>query len=434
MFIIKKPNNHKEGIEMKKISLILLVLALSALAMADGIPGFHQGNVKSVFDAAKSKKQIVMVDFFTTWCGPCKLIEANIYRHESFLPYTNKMVTYKIDAEKGEGIELAKKYKVRAYPSVIFMDADGNEIERVIGYNPDRVKYLKELDRIIEGKDVPSVWVKNFEAKKTLDLANRLSDYYKYFDTEKTDYYLQEALKMDPNAKDPKTRMSLAVQIGNMFGKNPEQAAKSSEEFLAKYPVDEAYFQVAGLYAFSLKKKDINKAWDIISNAYNKADNDQKQQLSYYYADIKKAAGKSNKTDDLATIKTMDLKTTYGATEAAKLYAQYLETEKAKQTLLGWLKANPNASLSDLNSVGWTAYELKLAQKEFADAMMKKWETTPENERDSYSADTIANLCHDCGEKINAVKYGQIAYDLTPEGTSSKKEMKENLDRYKSGK
>ena len=419
---------------MKKSVALFVLIVSSCFLFADPIPGFHQGDVKSVFDAAKSKKQIVMIDFFTTWCGPCKLIEANIYRHESFLDYTKKMVAFKIDAEKGEGIDLAAKYNVKVYPSVIFMDADGNEIERVIGYNPDRENYLKQLDRILAGKDVPTVWEKNFGKSKTLDMANKLSNYFQYFNEEKRESYLNEALKLDPKAKDAKTRENIAVQATNLLRKDFEKGSKSCEDFLAIYPVDQSYLQVAALYAGSLKKRDINKAWDVVSNAYSKAADNMKPMIDYYYKDIKKAAGKSNKADDIAAIKSLDLKSQYGAVEAAKTYAQYMETEKAKNVLLDWLKANPTASLMDLNNVGWTAFELKLAQKEFAEALIKKWEETPEKDRDMNTADTIANLCHECGEKIKAVQFGQIAYDMAVENTNSKKDFKENLEKYKSGK
>lgn len=418
---------------MRKFTVFSLLIFLSFAVYADPIPGFHQGDLKSLFDAAKSKKQIVMIDFFTTWCGPCKLIEENIYRHESFLDYTKKLVAYKIDAEKGEGVALAAKYGVKVYPSVIFMDADGNEIERVIGYNPNRENYLQQLDRIILGKDVPSVWETNFSKSKSLETANKLSAYFQYFNEEKRELYLNEALKFDPKANDPRTRQNLAIQVTNLLRRDFEGGSKACDEYLAKYPVDGAYLQVAAMYSGSLKKKDVNKAWEVVSNAYSKAGDNIKPMIEYYYKDIKKAAGKSNKADDIAALKSLDLKTGYGAVEAAKTYAQYMETEKAKNVLLDWLKANPSASLLDLNNVGWTAFELKLAQKEFADALVKKWEATPEKERDMNTADTIANLCHECGEKLKAIQFGQIAYDMAPDNSGNKKAFKENLEKYKSG-
>lgn len=120
---------------MKKISLFLIscLLLSRPVTAGENIPGFHYGDVQSAFTKARQKNQIVMIDFFTTWCGPCKLLDKNIYQSSAFKAYTEKMVCYKIDAEKGEGIDLANKYNVRAYPSVVFVDASGNEIERKIG-------------------------------------------------------------------------------------------------------------------------------------------------------------------------------------------------------------------------------------------------------------------------------------------------------------
>ena len=57
----------------------------------------------------------------------------------------NNLVSFKIDAEKDYGVELVKKYNVSAYPTIIFLDDKGGEIDRIVGYLPPD-KFLKELN------------------------------------------------------------------------------------------------------------------------------------------------------------------------------------------------------------------------------------------------------------------------------------------------
>ncbi len=58
----------------------------------------------------------------------------------------------RVDAEKGEGVDLAERYDITGYPTVIFVRAAGGEVDRIIGYlPPDR--FLEELNRITSGKN-----------------------------------------------------------------------------------------------------------------------------------------------------------------------------------------------------------------------------------------------------------------------------------------
>ncbi len=58
----------------------------------------------------------------------------------------------KVDAEKGQGIELAKQYNVHGYPTVVFIQNDGKEVDRIVGYYPPK-PFLEELQRINRGED-----------------------------------------------------------------------------------------------------------------------------------------------------------------------------------------------------------------------------------------------------------------------------------------
>ncbi len=83
--------------------------------------------------AAKENKLIFM-DCFTTWCGPCKWLDANTFKDEKLAAYFNQnFVNLKVDMEKGEGIALREKMNVTAFPTMFLLDAQGNVITRIVG-------------------------------------------------------------------------------------------------------------------------------------------------------------------------------------------------------------------------------------------------------------------------------------------------------------
>lgn len=90
------------------------------------------------FDQAKAKAKesgkLLFLDCYTSWCGPCKKMNETVFNQEAVGAYFNaEFVNIKIDMEKGEGPELAKKYKVTAYPTFLVIDVDGKEVARVMG-------------------------------------------------------------------------------------------------------------------------------------------------------------------------------------------------------------------------------------------------------------------------------------------------------------
>ena len=86
------------------------------------------------FEKTITDNEIVFVDSWATWCGPCKAMATQVFPQEKVGNYFNKtFVNAKFDAEKGEGIDVAKKYGVRAYPPFLLLDKDGTEVGRIVG-------------------------------------------------------------------------------------------------------------------------------------------------------------------------------------------------------------------------------------------------------------------------------------------------------------
>lgn len=124
---------------MKKTLFIILSFALlyPSMAQESGIQFFH-GSWDEAVAKAKQENKKIFIDFFTEWCGPCLNMALTVFP----LPqvgevYNRHFVCMKIDAEKGTGIELAKKYGVHSYPNYVFVDPQtGDMIHRSGGNKP----------------------------------------------------------------------------------------------------------------------------------------------------------------------------------------------------------------------------------------------------------------------------------------------------------
>lgn len=105
---------------------------------------FFEGTWKEVLEKAQLEKKPIFVDCYTVWCGPCKTLAANVFTDPKVGSYFNSnFINVKVDMEKGEGIDLKNKYQVGAYPTLLYLDSEGNEINRIVGSMPAD-KFLAE--------------------------------------------------------------------------------------------------------------------------------------------------------------------------------------------------------------------------------------------------------------------------------------------------
>ncbi|MEY3442865.1 MAG: hypothetical protein RLZZ519_1146 [Bacteroidota bacterium] len=126
-----------------KFTLILMALvmivgttAVKAQTPATGIDFFH-GTFAEAQAKAKRENKLIFMDAYTSWCAPCRFMAANVFTDQSVGEYYNAhFVNIKVDMEKGEGPDLSRRYSVMAYPTLLFIDGNGEVKSRVMGGKP----------------------------------------------------------------------------------------------------------------------------------------------------------------------------------------------------------------------------------------------------------------------------------------------------------
>lgn len=142
---------------MNKILYLLIILSFSSYGSVNKGIEFKEGSWSEILNEAKKQNKLIFIDIYTTWCGPCKMMSAKVFTVNIIgEKFNESFVNFKIDAEKGEGIELAKKYAIAAYPTYLFVNGNGDLVYRAMGAMPAE-KFIVEADKaLLAGKTFKS--------------------------------------------------------------------------------------------------------------------------------------------------------------------------------------------------------------------------------------------------------------------------------------
>lgn len=125
---------------------------------------FDHGTLEQALAKAKKENKIVFIDCYTTWCGPCKYLAKNVFTQKEVGDFFNRnFVNVKMDMESEEGKPLMGKYQVAAFPTLLWLDAEGNIQHKMVGAG-DANSLLGTAKLAMDSKNNWSALNKQFES------------------------------------------------------------------------------------------------------------------------------------------------------------------------------------------------------------------------------------------------------------------------------
>ena len=104
--------------------MIISAILFSVLVFSQGIR-FENGSWKEVLEKARQTNKPIFLNIYKFWSKPCKQMKSEVFPlAEIGNVYNPNFICYQLDSEKGEGIEIIKKYKVEVYPTFLFINGD----------------------------------------------------------------------------------------------------------------------------------------------------------------------------------------------------------------------------------------------------------------------------------------------------------------------
>jgi thioredoxin-related protein len=155
---------------------------------------------------ASDQMLMVFVDVYATWCGPCKLMDKEVYTDPSVTEYMNtNFVSVRMDGETDYGRKYAAEQKLEGYPSMFIFSSDGEPVSKVVGFTP-----ADELVTSLKGTVEKYRTVKEYKTKyergtlETGDFATYISVVREMGNQEEAEELASEYMEriIDPNLSD----------------------------------------------------------------------------------------------------------------------------------------------------------------------------------------------------------------------------------------
>ncbi|SDK82287.1 Thioredoxin-related protein [Pedobacter sp. ok626] len=404
---------------MKKLILILLFIPFLGSAQDKGTHFEHGLSWQQVKEKAKKENKYLLVDCFTTWCGPCKYMSSNIFPQEKVGDFFNKNfvnVKVQFDKTKDDNEEVKswyadadlinKEFKIRAYPTFLIFSPQGELVHRIVGGG--------EADAFIA------------KAKKALNPETQYYTMLKKYDTANpSPEGLKELVAIAESAYDDENAAKYATLY---LATQKDLYTKANLEFLSKYT-----------------KNSKSKGFDVILKDPKKVDvvlgkGKANEVLSKVilnenvYPGLRKPTANIDSLIAVASAKypTVDMKKSTDLLRV-QFYQGTKKWDKFQPAVLDYMKKYGSEVTAEmLNSFAWAVFENCKDPDCVASALAWSKRSVEETqEKDPAILDTYANLLYKLGKKSEAIAMQQKAVNLVP--TDKKGDYQATLDKMKKG-
>ncbi len=393
----------------KLFTMLLLFACINTYAQESEGIDFFDGSWEEVLAEAQKTNKPIFLDAYASWCKPCKMMMKKVFPQASVGEYFNdNYVSVKIDMEKGEGPELAKKYDVRVFPTFLFINSQGEALHKAAGFQ-------EPTDFVQIGQDAMDVNKQYYALKAKYETGDKSptllynyamamynSDAY-YQSGEVADEYLKQLGKKDLKSKQT---MDMVMDI-----------PVAHDGFAAQLLLDKRKKYVK---EYTAEKVD-NKLLGMMKSKVNMAakDNDVtalKEATAFLSENVPTKADKWN--TKLKMSFNQQTENWEGFAEAATTFVEKYAMDDSET----------------LNSIAWTFYETMEDNKELQKAV--KWaDRSIELEKNYYNTDTKAALLYKMGKHEEALAAAKVAIDAAIAEEMEPKETRDLLTKitYDSG-
>jgi thiol-disulfide isomerase/thioredoxin len=369
---------------MKKLILLFCGFIPWALsAQTEGINFLSDSTLQSALAKAKKANKLLFVDCYTSWCGPCKYMSNTIFPMPTVGAfYNDHFLNWKIDCEKVNKVDVTAfgKYGVKAFPTYLFLDGDGQVVHQALGARP--AEQFIEVGKIALDPTQNSSGI----LKKMLSGDRSLATLNSYYmsDINAPSKYIDEYFATAADS----AKLSLpAWQLFNHFMNNIDGTAfhyflahkAQYEQKVGKDEVDKKILSLLGYYARPGKEKEYEQIAQIDATLAAKA----KMQNDYFKLQMALNRNPGDK-------EILD-----------KLVATAVQLDNQYKMEIGML-----------NDLSWTIYlNYKKADDMEALKQAQIWSKRTVDAQPTNHAynDTYAHILFDLGQKEEAIRLEEAA-------------------------
>lgn len=190
---------------------------------------------QSALKLAQDKGQKLIIDFNTDWCTWCKRLDTVTFVDSAVIAMSQNLVFAKINAEKDT--VTAQLYKVRGYPTVVLVNADGSEIDRIGGYLPPK-EFMETIDNYLKGIYTLDYFLKKADSAASTEINYRIGE--KYSDRgmyPEAESFFAKVVASDPDNKELRTDSAMAsIADIKRRDKKYDEAMAEFKSIMEKFP------------------------------------------------------------------------------------------------------------------------------------------------------------------------------------------------------
>jgi len=337
----------------------------------------------------------------------------------------SRFLCLRVIGNKGEGKEIRETYNVTVYPTVLFLNSNGEELDRICGFDDDKDAWLQTTTDYLNGKNILNDILSKVEkepanADFNFQLAKKYVDRW---EGEKAFPYYAKVIELDPNdEKGYKTESTFQIALyEGRYNKNIEPlqkflAGSTNEKFL-----DKGYNNLIRYYKYMMR--DTIKIIQTYEEALKKMPANTNWMNSYaediFQTKVKKLYDRGAELAQEAIALKPDKR--WGYINLAHYYENTDNINKLLEHYEETLKILPEDARI-MSSYAWAIHKHKIEHK--YEQGLKLAQKAVEIDPSPGKWDTLAWLNLDLGNKQQAIKAIKKAIELNPDSDHYKENMK----------